>query len=186
MVAKALGRGHMVVDQRPGIPPGPWATMRPLPFAGPLADLRRAGRRAVAELDLATGSMVNLSLFPNLIFVGNQLLVVEPLAVDRTRLTMYLAVADGAPEESICCGCGSTRTSSASARRTTSTCSSGSSVACASRRCEWIDVSRGLGDGATSSTDGSVVGPITSEAPQRNYVRHYCNLMRLPAPLIAR
>ena len=43
--------------------------------------------------------MVNLSLFPNLIFVGNQLLVVEPVAVDRTRLHLHLVLADGASEE---------------------------------------------------------------------------------------
>ena len=33
MFSKVLGRGHVVVDQRPGIPAGPWRTMRPLPFA---------------------------------------------------------------------------------------------------------------------------------------------------------
>ena len=38
--------GHMVVDQRPGIPQGPWATMRPMPFAEPL---ERALRRAAAS-----------------------------------------------------------------------------------------------------------------------------------------
>ena len=48
------------------------------------------------DLDLATGSMLNLSLFPNLIFVGNQLMVVEPLAVDRTRLHLHLMSAPGA------------------------------------------------------------------------------------------
>ena len=33
MVSKLLGRGHVVVDQRPGIPAGSWRTLRPLPFA---------------------------------------------------------------------------------------------------------------------------------------------------------
>ncbi len=84
MTARALHHGHMVVDQRPGIPQGPWATMRPLPFAEELvASLAESAR---GSLELATGSMVNLSLFPSLIFVGNQVVVVEPLAVDRTRL----------------------------------------------------------------------------------------------------
>ena len=46
MVSKVLGRGHVVVDQRPGIPAGPWRTMRPLPFAEALeATARERARR---------------------------------------------------------------------------------------------------------------------------------------------
>ena len=72
--------------------------MRKVPFREPLESaLVDAG--ADELLDLATGSMLNLSLFPNLIFVGNQLLVVEPVAVDRTRLQLWLTSAPGAPPE---------------------------------------------------------------------------------------
>ena len=47
----------------------------------------RARRRRRRGAGAGGGNMVNLSLFPNLILVGNQLMVVEPVAVDRTRLT---------------------------------------------------------------------------------------------------
>ena len=84
----------------PASPTARGATMRPLPFAEAIeARSRRLGDDADAELDLAAGNMVNLSLFPNLILVGNQLMVVEPLAVDRTRLHLHLVLADGADEE---------------------------------------------------------------------------------------
>ncbi|MEM8748060.1 MAG: aromatic ring-hydroxylating dioxygenase subunit alpha [Actinomycetota bacterium] len=177
MVAKALGHGHMVVDQRPGIPAGPWSTMRNTPFREIFEDAVH-DRGAADQLDLATGSMVNLSLFPNLIFVGNQLLVVEPLAVDRTRLTMHLMLAPGAAPE----------IDQLRLRVDEDFVSFGTpddlemfervQEGLAIPEMEWIDVSRGLVDGADESDeDGVVSGPITSEAPQRGYLRRYLEML---------
>ena len=174
MFAQALGRGHMLVDQRPGIPQGPWATMRATPFSEHLeAALTSYGHSDL--LDLATGSMVNLSLFPNLIFVGNQLAVVEPIAVDRTRLWFWLCSAPGAPfeinlmrlradEDFVSFGTPDDLDMFERVQR-------GLSIP----EMEWIDVSRGLeseGDG-----DASLRASITSEGPQRGYLAHYAELM---------
>ena len=183
MVSKALRNGHMVVDQRPGIPQGPWATMRDVPFREPLeSTLAEAG--ATEMLDLATGSMLNLSLFPNLIFVGNQLLVVEPVAVDRTRLQLWLTSAPGAPpeidllrlrvdEDFVNFGTPDDLDMFERIQR-------GLSIP----EMEWIDMSRGLPDDSTA--DGTIRGPITSEAPQRRYLAHYSKLMTTPAVTRAR
>jgi phenylpropionate dioxygenase-like ring-hydroxylating dioxygenase large terminal subunit len=178
MVARGLQNGHMVVDQRPGIPQGPWATMRPMPFSEPLvADVVGAGGQA-EDLDLATGSMVNLSLFPSLLFVGNQLLVVEPLAVNRTQLSMYLVLApDAAPEidllrlrvdeDFVSFGTPDDLDMFERVQR-------GLGIP----EMEWIDTSRGLGDARdVQLDDGTSVGPITSEAPQRGYLAHYASMM---------
>jgi hypothetical protein len=163
----------MVVDQRPGIPQGPWATMRPMPFAEPLVAALGEG-----SADLATGSMVNLSLFPSLIFVGNQVVVVEPVAVDRTRLTMHLALAPGAPaeidllrlrvdEDFVSFGTPDDLDMFERVQR-----------GLAIPEVEWIDVSRGLDDPSDELlADGTTIGPITSEAPLRGYLRHYAGLM---------
>ena len=179
MVSKALRNGHMVVDQRPGIPQGPWATMRDVPFREPLESvLVDAG--ASELLDLATGSMVNLSLFPNLIFVGNQLLVVEPVAVDRTRLNLWLTSAPGAPpeidllrlrvdEDFVNFGTPDDLDMFERVQR-------GLSIP----EMEWIDMSRGLPDSAAPDGDATIYGPITSEAPQRRYLAHYAKLMTTP------
>ena len=178
MVAKALGNGHMLVDQRPGIPQGPWATMRPVPFSEPLERslLERGG--TADDLDRATGSMLNLSLFPNLLFVGNQLLVVEPLAVDRTRLHLHLTFSpDADPEVDLL-----------RLRVDEDFVSFGTpddldmfervQDGLAIPEMEWIDVSRGLRNGPdVMADDGTVTGPITSEAPQRGYLAHYARLM---------
>lgn len=190
MFAKVLGRGHVVVDQRPGIPDGPWRTMRPLPLAEPLVDslttsVASAGHPAETAarlLDLAAGSMVNLSLFPNLIFVGNQLMVVEPVAVDRTRLHLHLLYADEAPDEVnllrprveedfVSFG---TPDDLAMFERIQDGLANVPEMA-------WIDTSRGLG--AVSDViadDGLTTAPITSEAPQRAYLTEYRRLLRDP------
>jgi phenylpropionate dioxygenase-like ring-hydroxylating dioxygenase large terminal subunit len=187
MLARALGNGHMVVDQRPGIPQGPWATMRPTPFSEELTDSFLVGGGDSADLDLATGSMVNLSLFPNLLFVGNQMLVVEPVAVDRTRLQLWLLTAPGAaPEIDLL-----------RQRVDEDFVSFGTpddldmfervQAGLAIPELEWIDVSRGLDDGGDRrDADGVVTGPITSEAPQRGYLSAYAEAMRTAVETRAR
>lgn len=174
MVAKALGSGHMVVDQRPGLPAGPWASMRPLPYVEPVA----AGL-GPPDLDLATGNMVNLSLFPNLILVGNQLMVVEPIAVDLTRLTLFLVFAEGSPAE----------VNLLRLRVDEDFMSFGTPddlemferVQAGLRipEMEWVDVSRGIDSPLDRpDADGLMTGPISSEAPQRGYFTEYARLMR--------
>lgn len=179
MVAMSLDHGHMVVDQRPGMPGGPWSTMRPMPFTEDLVGSleRHYGPDARQWLDLSTGSMVNLSLFPSLIFVGNQLLVVEPLAVDRTRLHLHLVLAPEAPpevdqlrlrvdEDFVSFG---TPDDLDMFER----CQRGLSIP----EVEWIDTSRGIGSALDIVVDGVPTGPITSEAPQRGYLRRWLELM---------
>lgn len=187
MTARALHNGHMVVDQRPGIPQGPWATMRPMPFAEPL-EQALADRSVQADhLDLATGSMVNLSLFPTLLFVGNQIVVVEPIAVNRTRLNMFLMTApDAAPEidllrlrvdeDFVSFGTPDDLDMFERVQR-----------GLAIPEMEWIDVSRGLGHPSdVMLPDGTVTGPITSEAPLRGYLAHYAGLMQAEVSTRAR
>jgi phenylpropionate dioxygenase-like ring-hydroxylating dioxygenase large terminal subunit len=177
MVAMALGAGHMVVDQRPGIERGPWSTMRSMPFAEATAAGLDPG-----QLDLGTGAMVNLSLFPNLIFVGNQLMVVEPLAVDRTRLVLQLTLSPESPdavnqlrlrvdEDFVSFG---TPDDLDMFER----CQRGLSIP----EIEWVDVRRG----GEQEIDGVVTGPITSEAPQRSYLARWAELMRTDVRTVAR
>lgn len=183
MVSRTLGHGHCVVDQRPGIPGGPWSTMRPLPTRDALeASLEERGLHRPETLDLATGNMVNLSLFPNLILVGNQLMVVEPLAVDRTRLTFYLALADHAPDE----------VNALRLRVDEDFISFGTpddlemfervQEGLAVVEEEWIDISRGDNAGDQIDANGRVVGDIASEAPIRGYLQAWKKLMAKPIP----
>lgn len=187
MYSKDLTGGHMLVDQRPGIPAGPWATMRPVPFSEELTaeHLARAGT-SPTDLDLATGSMLNLCLFPNLLFVGNQLLVVEPLAVDRTRLSMYLTVgtqlSDAINELRIRVDEDFTNFGTPDDLDMFERVQIGLGVP----EMEWVDVSRGVhGEGDHVADDGLLTGPITSEVAMRGYLREYRRLMSHPAQLRA-
>jgi phenylpropionate dioxygenase-like ring-hydroxylating dioxygenase large terminal subunit len=190
MTARGTPFGHMIVDQRPAMTRGPWATMRPVPFGDdlvgdldalesidPVDGSRPDGVRPPRRwADLATGGMLNLSLFPNLIFVGNQLMVVEPVAVDRTRLVLHLTMADDdvpdavnllrlrSEEDFVSFGTPDDLDMFERVQR-------GLSIP----EVEWLDVSRGLADQVDD--EGVVCGAITSESPQRAYLRHYASLM---------
>ena len=184
MISRTFAHGHCVVDQRPGIPDGPWATMRPLPTSDALLESLRASGQPREMLDLATGDMVNLSLFPNLLFVGNQLMVVEPLDVDRTRLSLYLTVAPQAPEE----------VNLLRLRVDEDFVSFGNpddlemferiQEGLGIVEDEWIDTSRGQGLEVEAS-DG-LIGDIATEAPIRGYLAEWTRLMTTATPLAAR
>jgi len=147
------------------------------------------GQRGLADrgtLDLGTGSMVNLNLFPNLIFVGNQLMVVEPLAVDHTRLSIYLLSAPAAPEE----------TDLIRLRVDEDFVSFGTpddfemferiQEGLSIPESEWIDTSRGAAlDTEDPDEVGVLMGDIATEAPIRGYLQEWTRLMTAPEVLAA-
>lgn len=187
MVSRTLGHGHCVVDQRPGIPDGPWATMRPLPTREDLeAGLAEKGIDDRATFDLMTGNMINLSIFPNLIFVGNQMMVVEPLAVNRTRLRFYLAMAPGAPEEVDLMRLRVDEDFLAFGTPDDFEMFERVQEGLAVEEEEWIDISRGDGAGDTVDDDGLVTGTVASEAPIRAYLAEWKRLMARPVPTTVR
>ncbi|MCW0213127.1 MAG: aromatic ring-hydroxylating dioxygenase subunit alpha [Pseudonocardia sp.] len=98
-----LGNGHSVIDQRPNYdgPGSFWANQRPQPGRERFEEKIRAEHGADADrlLDLTIGSQINLSIFPNLLVIGNQIQVIEPLGVDRTQLTWNATTVGGVPPE---------------------------------------------------------------------------------------
>lgn len=187
MVSKTLGHGHCVVDQRPGIPGGPWSTMRPLPTRDDLEQsLRDKGDTPREMFDLMTGDMINLSIFPNLIFVGNQIMVPEPVAPDRTRVNFYLSMAPEAEEE----------VDLMRLRVDEDFLSFGTpddfemfervQEGLRVDEEEWIDISRGAGAGDVVDDDGLVTGTVASEAPMRAYLAEWKRLMSKPIPTTVR
>lgn len=98
-----LGNGHSVLDQRPNYdgPGSFWANQRPQPGRERFEEQIRTnyGPDADRLLDLAVGSQINLNIFPNLLVIGNQIQVIEPLGVDRTQLTWHATTVGGVPPE---------------------------------------------------------------------------------------
>lgn len=103
MKAYALGNGHTVIDQRPAYegPGSFWANQRPQPGRERFEEIirQRYPDRAEELLDLCVGSQINLNIFPNLLIIGNQIQVIEPLAVTRTQLTWNATSVGGVPDE---------------------------------------------------------------------------------------
>ena len=102
MTMTTLGNGNSVLDQRPSYdgPGSFWANQRPQPGREKLEEHIRSAYPDDADrlLDLACGSQINLSIFPNLLILGNQIQVVEPLSVDRTQLNWHSTTIGGVPD----------------------------------------------------------------------------------------
>lgn len=98
-----LGNGHIFLDQRPMYKKegDKWNQQRPQPGREPYETKIREkfGDEADKYLDWTVGSQMNLSIFPNLLIIGNQIQVIEPIAVDETRITFYATTVDSLPDE---------------------------------------------------------------------------------------
>lgn len=103
MTSNDLGNGNTFIDQRPVIE-SYWGSAAPMP--GQQAYEKRIRERydedtAARALDVAIGSGMNLNIFPNLLFIGNQFQVVEPIDVNQTVINWYATTleADDLPPE---------------------------------------------------------------------------------------
>ncbi|TBR12891.1 MAG: aromatic ring-hydroxylating dioxygenase subunit alpha [Rugosibacter sp.] len=103
MYSKNLGNGHTFLDQRPEMHKlSAWKRQHVMPGYEAIekALIDRLGEtRALQLLDASTGSGMNLNIFPNLLIIGNQIQMPEPLAVNQTQLTWFSTTLDGAPDE---------------------------------------------------------------------------------------
>ena len=180
MYGEDLGNGHMFVDQRPGIAGSFWETQRPIPGQEPYAEILRSehGEEASDLLEVAPGSMVNLSIFPNLLFKGNHVEIVEPIAARETRLSTYVVAAEGVPEEvnvlRMRIAEDFPSLGNPDDLEIFERCQEGLSIP----EVEWIDMSKGLGS-PTDQPDARGVRrvPVTHESAMRGYLREWKRLM---------
>ncbi len=191
MTTRALGNGHTFIDQRPEMhAASAWRQQRPQPGREAYeAALRAKVGDAEADrlLELAVGSGMNLNIFPNLLVIGSQIQVIQPLAVDRTELTWYATTIGGVPDEI-----------NVLRMRTQEdfpvfgevddvanweACQQGFAVP----EAEWIDVSRHLDTGKeTVDGDGIVTTVVTDDLHFRTYYVEWKRLMSMDAPRAVR
>lgn len=100
--SRDLGNGHTTLDQRGEMHAvSAWKRQHVMPGREVVwSDLEAAlgEEEALRQLDASTGSGLNLNIFPNLLIIGNQIQVVEPVAVNRTIVHWYATRLEGAPE----------------------------------------------------------------------------------------
>jgi phenylpropionate dioxygenase-like ring-hydroxylating dioxygenase large terminal subunit len=92
MTSTALDNGHTVVDQRPEMhSESAWARQRPQPGREPFEEhvVAAYGDSAQKVLDTTVGAGMNLNIFPNLALIGNQIQVIQPVAVTTTAMHWY-------------------------------------------------------------------------------------------------
>lgn len=103
ILSKDLGNGHTMLDQRPAMhAESAWRRQHVSPGREALegALVQRYGAdEALRMLDASTGSGMNLNIFPNLLIIGNQIQLVEPVAVNRTVVHWFSTTLEGAPPE---------------------------------------------------------------------------------------
>ncbi|MCU1457449.1 MAG: (2Fe-2S)-binding protein [Actinomycetia bacterium] len=182
MFGEDLGHGHIFVDQRPGITGSFWETQRPIPgketAAAGIHDDHEADA-AAALLEAAPGSMINLSIFPNLLIKGNQLEILTPRSVDRSDLHLWVCAAPDAPDE-----VNTLRMRIAEDFPTFGNpddieiyerCQRGLQI----EEVEWCDTSKGIGLEDVEMREGSEVrrSAVTYETPIRGYLREWKRLM---------
>ena len=180
MYGEDLGNGHIFVDQRPGLNASFWETQRPVPGHEWYADRLESDHPDNSDevLESVPGSMINLSIFPNLLIKGNHLEVVDPISVNETRLHTWVVAAEGAPEEvnvlRMRIAEDFPSLGNPDDLELFERCQEGMGIS----EFEWIDMSKGLGDPReASSSDGVTRAPVTFEAPMRGYIAAWRKLM---------
>lgn len=183
MLLYDLGNGHTVIDQRPDMyKVSAWKQQRPQP--GRESFESHVGKTSKPEdtdrvLDSAVGAGMNLNIFPNLLFIGNQIQVLQPISANEVFVHWYATQRADADNEM------------QSIRMRTQEdfpimgemddASNFEECQHGMESCpedEWIDISRHYETGKDITDDtGSVAGPVTSERHMRAYFKEWLRLM---------
>lgn len=183
MYAQSLGRGHTFLDQRPSYDGRGafWRQQRPAPGREELEALVRAADpdRADALLDATVGAQMNLNIFPNLLVIGNQIQVVEPLAVDHTQLTWWSTTLTNVPDEVNVLRMRHQEDFPAFGEPDDQVNFEEAQKGLAFTEEEWVLLDRGYGvpGRQTVDADGVETGPVTDELTIRGYFAEWKRLM---------
>jgi hypothetical protein len=122
---------------------------------------------------------MNINVFPNLLVIGNQIQVIEPISVDLTQLTWYSTTIGGVPPE---INVLRMRTQEdfpsfgePDDQANFEECQRGLNIP----EVEWVLYNRGLGIPGRQQVDerGVVTGPVTDELVMRGFYQEWKRLM---------
>lgn len=188
MTVQYLGNGHHVIDQRPAYPEGPgsfWANQRPQPGREAFEAMIRSRYpdRADTLLDLCVGAQINLNIFPNLLIIGNQVQVIEPMAVDLTQLNWQATTVGGVPDEVNVMRMRTQEDFPAFGEPDDQANFEEAQRGLGIPEMEWVMMHRGHGvpDRQKVGDDGVVTGPVTDELHMRGYFQEWARLMGVAA-----
>lgn len=191
MYSEALGNGHTRLDQRPCMYDGSaFERQRPQPGRERFVEslVSEVGEAQAAELlETVPGAGMNLSIFPSLLFIGNQFQVVTPLAPDSTALSWYATTRSDMPpaintirlrtqEDFPIFG-------EVDDNANFESCFEGMNVP----EMEWEDISRHLDTNVEKVDEtGVITAPISSDLHMRFYYKEWKRLMSCEPELFVR
>lgn len=183
MSNNALDNGHTVIDQRPEMHgESAWRQQRPQPGREPYEDHVAAayGERAQQVLDTTVGAGMNLNIFPNLALIGNQVQVIQPLAVAATGVHWHATQRRDADAEVNTMRLRTQEDFPVMGEMDDAAnfeeCQRG--LTC-SPEDEWVDMSRHYETGKDlPAEDGIIRGPVTTDLHMRNYYAQWKRLMQ--------
>lgn len=183
MTVRQLGNGHSVIDQRTNFaaPGDVWRNQRPQPGREWIEETLRERYPKDADdyLDLCAGSMINLTIFPNLLIIGNQVQVIEPLGVDRTELVWWASTVEGVPDVVNTMRMRTQEDFPAFGEPDDQANFEEAQIGLGIGEIEWILMNRGLDVEGWDGTDehGRRLSPVTDELHMRGYYREWTRLM---------
>lgn len=183
MSNSALDNGHTVIDQRPEMHgESAWRLQRPQPGREPYEDHVAAtcGAQAQQVLDTTVGAGMNLNIFPNLALIGNQVQVIQPLAVAATGVYWYATQRRDADAEVNTMRLRTQEDFPVMGEMDDAAnfeeCQRGLTN---SPEDEWVDMGRHYESGKDlPAEDGIVRGPVTTDLHMRNYYAQWKRLMQ--------
>jgi phenylpropionate dioxygenase-like ring-hydroxylating dioxygenase large terminal subunit len=181
MYAKVCDNGHYYIDQRPEMhSESGWNQQRPQPGREHSEEWLRkelGEEEAQQLLDANVGAGMNLTIFPNLMLIGNQIQVSDPIAVGQTDLYWFATTIPGAPAE---INTMRLRTQEdfpllgeADDVENFEACQQGLGIP----EDEWIDCSRHLDSKREIVEEDGTRAPVTTELTIRNFYREWKRLM---------
>lgn len=180
-VAKDLGNGHSVLDQRAAMGDSYFERVKMAPGGAQLIE-RMTSERGATEtrriLNSVGGNGFNLAVFPNLVLIGVQIRVIRPVKMDLTHVDVSPTSLAGVPE------------AVNDLRLRTHEAFFGPAgfgapddleifnrvqIGLSARSVEWLLLGRGLDKEV--SDNGVITGHVSDETPQRAQYKEWLRLM---------
>ena len=181
-LTRDFGNGNVMLDYRPNNAANREKMMAVLPTtaggkAYEEALIARYGQERAEEILIAGGT--HLLVFPNLILIGVQIRVVQPLSVDQTEVFLYPTLLKGVPQEmniKRLRGHESFYGPAGSGAPDDLEMFERNQVGLSAEVDPWLLLARGL-HRERRDADGTIIGHMTDEVTQRGIWRHWKKVM---------
>ncbi len=183
MFVKAFENGHYYVDQRGEMfAESGWELQRPQPgreyFEEALHN-KYGEKEAKRLLELAVGAGINLTIFPNLLLIGNQIQLIDPISVAETDLIWFATTVPDLPDEVNTMRLRSQEDfpmfGEVDDVENFESCQAGLGIS----EDEWVDCSRHLHSGKEVVENDGIRAPVTSDITMRTFYKEWKRLMCL-------